>query len=148
MSKKPSCNLCGASLVEEDCALICGDCARPRDEWLKDQAEQLAIAHQMGYAEGDAALRAENEFLAATLRSETAIKVSITPIGQYARGNVRRQTRQPVRSTLEQWAVNCGLSSATAQRITKGRVLVDAVPTNSLPFPCLGLTGSRNGQRR
>jgi len=57
MNKKPSCNLCGASLVEEDCALICGDCARPREEWLKDQAEQLAIAHQMGYAEGDAALR-------------------------------------------------------------------------------------------
>ena len=48
MSKKPSCNLCGASLVEEDCALICGGCARPRDEWLKDQAEQLAIAHQRG----------------------------------------------------------------------------------------------------
>jgi hypothetical protein len=45
---KPGCNLCGASLVEEDCALICGGCARPRDEWLKDQAEQLAIAHQRG----------------------------------------------------------------------------------------------------
>jgi len=53
MSKKPGCNLCGASLVEEDYALICGDCARPREEWLKDQAEQLAIAHQMGYAEGE-----------------------------------------------------------------------------------------------
>jgi len=61
MNKKPSCNLCGASLVEEDCALICSGCARPREEWLKDQAEQFAIAHQMGYAEGEAALRAENE---------------------------------------------------------------------------------------
>ena len=57
MSKKPSCNLCGASLVKEDDAHVCGGCARPREEWLKDQAEQLAIAHQMGYAEGEAALR-------------------------------------------------------------------------------------------
>ena len=65
MSKKPSCNLCGASLVEEDCALICGYCARSREERLKDQAEQLAIARQMGYAEGKTALRAENEWLKA-----------------------------------------------------------------------------------
>ena len=62
---KPSCNLCGASLVEEDCALICGYCARSREERLKDQAEQLAIARQMGYAEGKTALRAENEWLKA-----------------------------------------------------------------------------------
>ena len=124
-------------------SLVCQTCGEHLDE-----IADCPYCHHFPEAEDLAALRAENEFLAATLRSETAIKVSITPIGQYARGNVRRQTRQPVRSTLEQWAVNCGLSSATAQRITKGRVLVDAVPTNSLPFPCLGLTGSRNGQRR
>jgi len=70
MSKKPSCNLCGASLVEEDYVLICGGCARPREEWLKDQAEQLALAHQMGYAEGEAALRAENEELKAICRDK------------------------------------------------------------------------------
>jgi hypothetical protein len=66
MSHKPSCNLCGATLVEEDCAVICGRCAWPLDD---RQKEIDGLAKEKDELEDElAALRAENERLERALR--------------------------------------------------------------------------------